>query len=140
MLAQNFKSADSLNLTEDEFNAMVTVLGMFEREEVQYRSAERADTCRGIPDTFEPRSFNMRFFAGADDCGTVACICGWAEYVGRLPAGSLMEKRLSFPYLDRLFDPTGYFNYDQITIANAAAALRNYLTFGEPRWDEVMAP
>jgi hypothetical protein len=88
----------------------------------------------------------MRHFR--ESCGTPACICGWANHFsdGRAFAevssmsGTLAVKRLygRLPkQLQYLFDIQGLPQQAAATQAQAAAALSNYLTFGEPRWDEV---
>lgn len=141
MLAQNFKTAADLGLLVEEFDALAKVLGMLEREELEKRPSKGFHHTREGEGTknFAPKFFNMRFFAGAGSCGTVACICGWAEHVGRLKFFQLMQKRMDLPKLNELFDPTGSYASDQIEPRHAAIALRNYLTHGEPRWDEAMA-
>jgi hypothetical protein len=126
MLARSFLSATDLGIAEIEHDALIATLFAFERGEVE--------------------NFTMRHFRGA--CGTPACICGWANYFsdGRAFAevtsmsGTLAVKRLHgrLPkQLQYLFDIQGLPQQAGATQAQAAAAISNYLTFGEPRWDEV---
>ena len=94
----------------------------------------------------EVDNFTMRRFR--EECGTPACICGWANYfseglafaeLSTMP-GTLAVKRLHrrLPrQLQYLFDIQGLPQQAGATQAQAAAALANYLTLGEPRWDEV---
>ncbi len=137
MLAQNFKSATELGLCEPELWALVKVLHMFEREEITY--AEKAKS--GAIDKSHLVGFNMWSFYGASECGTVACICGWAEHVGALEPFSLVEKRLKNKQLEELFearDLPSRHDFSSITPSQAAVALRSFLTTGEARWREAI--
>jgi hypothetical protein len=126
MLARSFLSATDLGISEVERDALVATLLAFERGEVEH--------------------FTMRHFR--DPCGTPACICGWANHFsdGRAfpevvsAPGVLATRRLHrrLPrQLQYLFDIQGLPRQSGATQAQAAAALSNYLTLGEPRWDEV---
>lgn len=130
MLAQNFKTAADLGLSDAEFDALAQVLGMLEREEI------------------EPRKFSMR--STVHDCGSPACICGWAGHVSNWAAFPEAEKRFSGEALLRrlpkqlndlfLFSRGGLHTPQaRATPSQAAIALRNYLTHGEPRWAEALA-
>jgi hypothetical protein len=126
MLTRSFLSAGDLGISEVERDALIATLFAFERGEIE--------------------NFTMRYFR--DNCGTPACICGWANHfsdgrafgeVSSVP-GTLAVKRLHrrLPkQLQYLFDIQGLPQQAGATQAQAAAALSNYLTFGEPRWDEV---
>jgi hypothetical protein len=129
MLARSFLSAADLGILEVERDALIATLFAFERDEIE--------------------NFTMRHFRGS--CGTPACICGWANYIsaGRAFAevssmsGTLAVRRLCgrLPkQLQYLFDIQGLPEQAAATQAQAAAALSNYLTFGEPRWEEVTCP
>ena len=126
MLARSFLSATDLRISDVERDALIATLFAFERGEIE--------------------TFTMRHFR--ESCGTPACICGWANHFsdGRAFAevstlsGTLAVKRLysRLPkQLQYLFDIQGLPQQAGATRAQAAAALSNYLTFGEPRWDEV---
>jgi hypothetical protein len=128
MLARSFLSARDLGISEVEREALVATLFAFERGEIE--------------------TFTMRHFK--EECGTPACICGWANHFsdGRAFAevstmsGMLAAKRLHARLpkeLQYLFDIQGLPQRTGATRAQAAAALANYLTLGEPRWDEVTA-
>jgi hypothetical protein len=129
MLARSFLSAGDLGISEVERGALVVTLLAFERGEID--------------------NFTMRHFR--ESCGTPTCICGWANHFseGRAFAevsslsGTLAVKRLCCrlpKQLQYLFDIQGLPQQAAATQAQAAAALSNYLTFGEPRWDEVTCP
>lgn len=128
MLAQNFKTAKELGLADVEVEALVTVLRMLERGDIT------------------PEEFHMGHFQ--QECKTPACICGWAHHVSRgrafpelaSPYGPIiLYRRLnsSISELFRLTEARG--SGSEITPAQAAVALRNYLTHGEPRWADAMA-
>jgi len=128
MLAQNLKTARELGLADVEADALVTVLGMLERGEI-------------ARDQFHMGQFRHQ-------CRTPACICGWAHHVSGGTAfpelssqyGPMMlYRRLSNSLvgLFRLTSARG--SGGEITPAQAAIALRNFLTHGEPRWAEAMA-
>jgi hypothetical protein len=126
MLARSFLSATDLGISEVERDALIATLYAFERGEIA--------------------NFTMRHFR--ETCGTPSCICGWANHFseGRAFAevssmsGMLATKKLysRLPkQLQYLFDIQGMPQQSGATQAQAASALSNYLTFGEPRWDEV---
>ena len=127
MLAQNYKTAEELGLAEVEVEALVTVLRML----------ECGDIAR--------EQFHMGRFR--DECKTPACICGWAHHIshGRAfselasPCGPIILYRRASGALNDLFRLTeARGSGGEITPAQAAVALRNYLTHGEPRWVEAM--
>jgi hypothetical protein len=134
MLAQNFKTPADLKITDKEFEALVKVLGMLERGEI-----------KGTPDGFdknltfedgEPTMFYMAATMVSSDCGTACCFRGWAQHIG--------GPRVFNPS-PRISDPAGKLFYPfcgGISLrdpAKGAIVLRNFLTFGEPRWAEVLA-
>jgi hypothetical protein len=127
MLARSFLSATDLAISEVERDALIATLLAFERDEIE--------------------NFTMRHFR--ESCGTPACICGWANHIsgGRAFAevssmsGTLAVKKLHARLprqLQYLFDIQGMPERTGATQAEAAVALSNYLTFGEPRWAEVV--
>ena len=126
MLAQNFKTPVDLDMTEAEFDALLKVLGMLEREEIPAHLFKMADI-------------------GAPDCGTPGCIMGWARTI--LPKAFLHNSVFKHPTVP-LFFPGGegpfffggkYHSAYDATQAQAAIALRNHLTHGEPRWAEALS-
>lgn len=141
MLAQNLKTPDELGLKDAEFQALRTVLGMLERGEIAHSRYRR--TIYEFADGEKPQFFNMYSFITETDCGTACCICGWAEHIGHLPDNSLVVKRYMLPHLEELFDPPARgvpdADMNAVTPAQAAIALRNYLTHGEPRWQEAVS-
>jgi hypothetical protein len=128
MLAQNFKTADELGLAQVEVTALATVLGMLERGEIAQEQ------------------FHMGHFRHS--CRTPSCICGWAHHISggkafaelTSPYGSMILYRRANKPLIELFRLTAARGSGaDITPAQAAFALRNYLTHGAPRWAEATA-
>ena len=137
MLANNFMAPSALGLSDVEFKSLVKVLGMLERGEI----AEEQFTMRRVQ----------------HPCRTPACLCGWANHTSGGRAFPLHEKpgptifsdptlgprwrempgslRELFGYGGRTTDPVY-----AATPSQAAIALRNYLTQGEPHWAEALSP
>jgi hypothetical protein len=136
MLANNFMAPSALGISDVEFESLVTVLGMLERGE--------------IPD----EQFTMRRVQ--HPCRTPACICGWANHVSGGRAFPLQPQSRSaifstvtsygprwhnlpralrdlFGYGGRPTDPVY-----AATPAQAAIALRSFLTQGKARWREAL--
>jgi hypothetical protein len=145
MLAQNFKTAADLGIEDVEFDALTKVLGMLERGEIKHTEIMPRDFDEF---TFDPVGLDFRFnmdtwVSHADECGTVCCIGGSAELIGKLPPGRLLDKATSghrTPVslaLFRLFYPDK--SPEKVTPAQAALALRSYLTTGDANWAEALA-
>jgi hypothetical protein len=134
MLAQYFKTPADLGIDDAELAALINVLGILERGEV--RRSEWKQTLNRRPRVM--KGFNMLSFYAKGSCGTVGCICGWAEYIGKLPTFSLARKRFYDPRLMQLFEPE-IIDSDAVRPDQAAIALRNFLTLGDPRWAEAVA-
>jgi hypothetical protein len=130
VLAQSFKTAAELGLAQVEVQALIAVLRMLERGDITHDE------------------FHMGHFK--HECKTPACICGWAHHVsgGRAfpelaaKVGPMIVYRRfnESPAVITLFRLTSTRGSGgDITPAQAAVALRNYLTEGEPRWEEALA-
>ena len=128
MLAQNFKTAKELGLVNVEVEALATVLGMLERGDITREQ------------------FHMGHFQ--HQCRTPACICGWAHHISggkAFPELSahygpiLLYRRFGDPLIELFRLKAARGSGGEITPAQAAIALRNYLTHGDPRWAEAMA-
>lgn len=132
MLAQNFKTPADLHITNAEFDAFLKVLGMLERGEVLHRPSPMA--LRNVPASGQIY-FNMDCWSQPTECGTVCCLGGLAEMVGGFELSSLTRQHR--PEIGALFYPPGWAS--NITTEQAAIALRNYLTDGEPRWAEALS-
>lgn len=133
MLAQNFQTAAALGITAPELDALIKVLGMLEREEATF--ARRTDL-HSIALT-SPVSFHMAITAQRNDCGTIACIGGWAAYFMKADPNDYVFHRRS-PRLSQLYWPPSEL-VDSITPVIAAVALRTYLVTGEVNWADSMS-
>jgi hypothetical protein len=130
VLAQNFKMAKELGLAQVEVKALITVLRMLEREDIGREE------------------FHMGHFR--HECRTPACICGWAHHISGGKAFPELSAQLGPMILYRRFNESPSIvalfrltsvrgSGGEITPAQAAIALRNFLTDGEARWGEAMA-
>ena len=129
MLAQNFLDPDVLGVSPAAQTALIKVLGMLERGELHH--CRRGDDIR-------PNGFNLANHRVELACGTVACIAGWADIVARPRRLNLLRQAAKSTALADLFAPDD-FSWHAITPEQAACALRNYLTLGEPLWHDVIA-
>ena len=78
--------------------------------------------------------FNMNQWRAENDCGTIACIGGTAEAISG--ENFRAETYLFNKGLQGLFYPPDlHKRWHDITPAQAATALRSYLTTGDARWD-----
>jgi hypothetical protein len=126
MLAQNFLPASALggDVTEIERDALIKTLALFERGEV----TEISPAIAGHSDA---PGFSMEFTFSI--CGTPRCILGHADALAGLkPFGikKLAFVALGFPQNGRAYDAT---------VEQAACALRNFLTTGDPQWAVALA-
>jgi hypothetical protein len=138
MLSQNFKTAAELKLTDAEFAAAITLLGMLERDEIPHEP--HTPYCIEKPKQGEkPNKFNMNLVYGSYLCDTTACFCGWIEYLAKSAPLSLANKVVSAGVRDGRFELMYAATRSDITTSEAAIALRNFLTFGEPRWSEALS-
>src|ERR1700679_4104916 len=136
MLAQNFKSAADLNISDVEIQSLVAVLGMLEREELVHGETPLCTKPR------KPNEFNMAATL-ENSCGTIACIAGWAHEVsGREAFPEIVKGEIGDWKLRANPALLGIFGIGRrhgvlysITPAQAAAALRSYLTTGDACWD-----
>lgn len=121
MLAQNFRTAADLGISDQMLSDLIQTLGRMERGEI---TDER---------------FTMHAI-GSPDCGTSGCIMGWAR--GRRTnkawpvAGDILDRSDG---LSRLFFPHHVQNGFRANVEEAAMALRSYLSTGEANWAEALA-
>ena len=129
MLAQNYKTASELGIRDIDQQALIKVLGMLERGEFIHWQTRWA----------RKYIFNMNA-PEVHSCGSMGCIVGWAHYLSE-GAFTGASKYPNWPVgLKELYYPDESIKEIQdITVPEAAQALRNYLTTGESRWNEVLA-
>lgn len=134
MLAQNFKTPAELQISDVEFDALFKTLGMMEREELVhiYHPGTNSYTFGKFTG-----HFNMADWNDVKECGTVCCIGGTADLIGGVDLNLTAHKNRALHNL--FYSSSILVRYSQITVAQAATALRNYLTHGEPCWAEALA-
>lgn len=141
MLMQNFKPHVDLGITDAEQVALVKVLGMLERDEIRHAPIDpiRREYARK-PRAVKNIGFNMQYVFGRTHCGTAACIAGSCDLLFGTKFSSANQLRDLPTHLEQLFCPTDITTaWSDITPAQAAAALRSYLTTGEANWDEAIS-
>jgi hypothetical protein len=123
MLAQNFKTADDLEITAEEHGALIKVLGMLERGElVDARNGAVCDNGFDMSDC-------------GNGCGTAACIGGWVASILKFHQKKYVSHSIHVDGLYGLYFGGGCLAYVDATVSQAAIALRSYLTTGNARWD-----
>lgn len=138
MLAQNFKSADELGITYQQKEALMKTLVLMETGRLIH--VERPNVVSPDDAKIFTSHFNMDKWNVIADCGSVCCIGGTAEMVGQLQPYSLHEAAGENQALRLLFYPDGGdSDWKTIIPAQAATALRSYLTTGDSRWDLAVA-
>lgn len=136
MLAQSFLAADDLRITEAQKEALVKTLVLLETGKLVHTPKYEFKSLNGKGFTGH---FNMRAWETEADCGTIRCIGGTAEVVGNVSFEnwSLHEDTPLFDLFEpRCLEPT---QWQEITDAQAARALRSYLTTGKPKWEEAVS-
>jgi hypothetical protein len=136
-------TAKELGIPEKWHAALLLVLDKLERGELRHVEAEAM--CL-IPDG---EWFNMSWWSNAHyasdyHCGTVACIGGWAEAMGKFRFEGDISTSLEdeYPALEQLFYPPGNDmtnHYMHITAHQAVRAIRNYLHRGRADWEVILA-
>lgn len=139
MLAQNFKTASYLKITRRQFEALCKTLVLLETNKLVHTPTRNSSSLPFKEATFTGH-FNMDAWSVVYRCGTVACIGGTAELVGGLERQSMHNAAMSNVQLYNLFYLSHNNRYDnnsfsKVTTAQAAVALRSYLTTGDARWD-----
>ena len=139
MLMQNFRTAADLGITEPQKEALMKTLVLLETGKLEH--AKLGDRPSG--DYREGGEFtghfNMGRWQAVEECGTVCCIAGTAELIGGVKFPT--ENYGSNYALKHLFWVGGFFGGDisYITPAQAAVALRSYLTTGDANWDMALS-
>lgn len=135
MLARNFLPATDLGITQAQHAALIMTLHAMESGRVVHlRNVKEIETDYEADERLYLGHFNMNYWKDNADCGTVACIGGTAEILGKIQFNDDGLPR----NLAQLFYPGTTDNYNDITVEQAAAALRHYLIFGTPNWEGVL--
>lgn len=133
------KTASELGIPENWHAALVLVRHKLASGELQRIEADEPDT---IP---KGEWFNMNFwnYSNHRECGTVRCIGGWCEAIGGFRFTNGLSAGFDFDAvytgLQDLFYPADLRKFGGITVAQAVAAIDNYLETGEAKWKEVLA-
>ena len=157
MLAQTFKSAADLKLTDKQYTALIKTLVHLETENV--KKVERADhdseltggmlfgllgnKLKILKKQKKPIGFNLSYWlepTKEHKCGTVGCIGGTAEWLVNESVFSY-DDSMSFSWTDHpglktLFNPSNVC-HSTVTVNQAARALRNFLETGHANWRKV---
>jgi hypothetical protein len=131
MLMANFKSAADLGITEPQFDALRKTLVLLETGKLRHAPADNL----GSRSKIFTGHFNMNSWSYTSDCGTVACIGGTAELIGDVSFRGSPNLALSELFYPFNMNQDGKHPFSQITIPQAATALRSYLNTGDARWD-----
>ena len=131
MLAQSFKSAAELGISEGQLDALRKTLVLLETGKLVHVPEGEIGLRLRVRPKFTGH-FNMAHSYISAECGTVACIKGTAELIGNvdLSPSEIPEELMNLFYAWGGGDPT---------TSQAATALRSYLTTGYARWDLAVA-
>lgn len=135
MLAQNFKTAADLKITDRQKDALIKTLVLLETGKLVQWPTKNFPYKKSLSDDFFGY-FNMNEWSCKYQCGTVACIGGTAERVGNLVNHELRRASAYNNPLHQLFYPPTLTYFDIITLDQAAVALRSYLTTGHACWED----
>lgn len=136
MLAQSFKTALELGISDAQFQALIDTMNLLETTGSPFKFD--MNNWFSIPDDDMERygglvSRHARYQTGEHPCGTAACIGGTAEAISGV---SFKGKRT--PRLYNLFFPYSVMVWRLITEEMGAKALRNYLTTGYANWPSIV--
>jgi hypothetical protein len=122
MLAQNFMSAEQLKIEPDMHNALIKLLGMMERGEIEHMPVPDGSYDIGAAvyrGPIDAAKFNMRKVVTEHECGTVMCILGYTEAI----MGHKCKSALN-GYPLRLFAPTILdLDWNKLTVEQCTTAV-----------------
>lgn len=147
---KKFKTAEELGLSEKHYCALVKTIDALANNKIRHISISKIDQYSDAAVGKEPGRFNMNHWqSGFRGCDTVCCIGGTAELIGGLEIYSIGTLASDLEAegkngLHNLFYPPhkeiDEEDWDKIKPKHAVRAISNYLTYGDPRWTEVMGP
>ena len=132
MLAQSFQSAADLGISEPQKEALMKTLVLLETGKLVHATEFNHD----FGEEAFSGHFNMAHWKDTASCGTVCCIGGTAELIGGVDLSTTMGADGS---LQELFCPSDVADWKSVTPAQAARALRSYLTTGDAKWTEAVS-
>lgn len=133
MLMQNFLSYKQLRINKHEWEGLVKVLALFDCGDLEHVPAGSV----GVEPPKGCHGFNMTWF----ECNTARCIGGWVRAFGgkRFRDSYHRNKALNALYFPMFKNKAYHNDYGKVTVAQAAIALRSFLTTGDAKWDEAVA-
>lgn len=136
MLAHNFLDASTLCIPEPHRQALMKTLVMLETGKLTHVPMEAAvDLMSNAPFTGH---FNMARWRATQECGSVCCIGGTAEIIGDVEFSGDAVKQESLRELFFADGAIAHNGLSRITPAQAARALRSYLTTGAANWKDAL--
>lgn len=130
----NFMSAKELRVSAEEHIALQQVLKMLESGEIQ-----DIDPIKPIRFQPVPKGLFMSSTGCQTACGTAACIGGWvATLMDVDPAYYVWDYGSDGKYRHKPLRQLYFGNLGITPSKQAAQALRNFLTKGNPDWKDVM--
>ena len=143
MLAQNFKTAADLGISEEQKDALMKTLVLLETGKLKHTSIDdlEFDLSDSLSDNVKSFTghFNMTTFGTRHKCGTAACIAGTDQLISgvRFIGRNRPDELENLFYMTEVADPSRAM--EETTPVEAATALRSYLTTGHARWDLALA-
>ncbi len=128
-LEGKFKTAAELGLSEAQRCGLVKTLAFMEAGKLMHVNRSHRDVASISP----LMPFNMTMWRRSYKCGTVCCIGGTAEFLGRVSYGQNLipyQLRMLFGLVDHAFE-----SMNDVTERQAGVALRHYLETGITDWD-----
>lgn len=132
MLAPNRLSHKQLGISFEEYNALITVMNRLERGELKHITEfhKKSELVGNL--------FCMSYAGTQANCGTVACIGGWVALTMGESCHYVMKIARNNPLMKLYYPAIDLESWRDITPAQAAQAVHNFLATGEPRWTEVI--
>ncbi len=134
-LPTTYKTAEELKISEKEHTALQQVMQMLESGEI----AER-DLYQHLVHQTKPKVLHMGSTRCSTACGTAACIGGWVailtdeENIDEYVWGQNWLNNPRAPLHNLYWQHTR----GRTTTAQAAQAIKNFLTTGDPNWASVL--
>jgi hypothetical protein len=126
---QPFLSAQILSITDAQRDALIKTLMLLESGALVHTPTHTPVPAKTKSSEQFTGHFNMAIWNHTTDCGTICCIGGTAELIGNLRF-NIIDRPAA---LENLFYPR-FAPLSTITPAQAAVALRSYLTTGNANW------
>jgi hypothetical protein len=133
MLAQSFKPALELGISDEQHQGLIDTMNLLETTGSPFRFDMNNWFNAPVFYYTCPSNMHARYLAGTHDCGTAACIGGTAEAIS-----GVSFKGQRTPQLYNLFFPYSVRVWARITEQMGGQAIRNYLTTGYANWPSIV--